>query len=382
MRKIYNMSILLLALAVMWVGCDDEEGSGLLPVGEVTLVVDGNNQIAPATVSFSASAENANTYIWDFGYSKDVDGDGEELSMGAQGQDVTMTFETPGTYTVMLKAYGKDEVTEVTTVSIYAASDLSYTFQELGNTLDEEQDLCNSQVTFDVDLSFDVDVVNGFLVEEYYLTKTWGEQEVIDTLTQEELAVTVDTYTALMQDFEEVPDYLSAGEEVKYYLSAKLLTDEETIIVMDSLIATAELTEVFGGPVLPEGEWLAENLSTSYSTTVYLVQTGANKYWISNFGMDWSNWTDYWYTTEVSIGCTSDVTLDAVGRDNPTDIEIPDGIYPEPRSGVRVMPYRTVSGSPVYDETNQKLIFSNVEVTDEWWAADNHTIDITFTYIK
>lgn len=382
MNMVKLAGVLLMVWCVLATACDEDNTTPA--VGEITVTLEGNNAMAPATVTFSAVADEAPVILWDFGYAQEVnDGDGP-VPIGAVGQEVTMTFEEPGTYTVTVTAMASDKAkakTTTVTVSVFSSDDLTYELVEDKNTLSQAHDLCTDEVTSTVNVALSANIENSFLLTEYYVTRTWHEQQVTDTVREDPFQWQATTYDDLMAGFTDVPTVLSNGEEVAITLSAMLHTDAATIVEIGSAIVDNSLTEIYNGPVLPEGKWLAKNITSGFTSDVYLVQTGTNTFWVSDFGLDWSNWDDYWYTTEFSVTCDGDVVLDGEGRDNPTDFEIPAEVDASARTyGIRVMPYRALSGTAVYDAVNKIISFTDVAVTDEWWGADNHTINLTFTF--
>jgi len=148
-------------------------------------------------------------------------------------------------------------------------------------------------------------------------------------------------------------------------------------------------------PDIPEGTWEAFNKETGFKKEVEIkymeLISGVWFYVITDFGIDWSRWNDFWYGTDFTLGCplAGDtrfvVNLAAWGIDLSTirlEMKNDKGI-PETRP-LRIMPWTYSDDSPdigYYDADNQQFIFKNVNVKDTWWNIDNKTIsEVTFTY--
>ncbi|MFA6128620.1 MAG: hypothetical protein WC699_15075 [Bacteroidales bacterium] len=148
-------------------------------------------------------------------------------------------------------------------------------------------------------------------------------------------------------------------------------------------------------PDIPDGVWEAFNKETGFKKEVEIkymeIFPSVWFYVITDFGIDWSRWNDFWYGTDFTLGCplAGDtrfvVKLAAWGIDLPTirlEMKNDKGI-PETRP-LRIMPWNYAADSPdvgYYDSENQQFIFKNVKLVDTWWNTDNKAIsEITFTF--
>lgn len=148
-------------------------------------------------------------------------------------------------------------------------------------------------------------------------------------------------------------------------------------------------------PEIPEGIWEAYNKETGFKKNVEIkymeIASSVWFYVITDFGIDWSRWNDFWYGTDFTLGCplAGDtrfvVNLAAWGIDLPTvrlEMDNDKGI-PETRP-LRIMPWTYAEDSPdtgYYDADNLQFIFKNVKVKDSWWNIDNKAIsEVTFTF--
>jgi len=105
MKSIIKTIIILSILAITLNSCDKKGDIVYGDIGEITVNITGDQSVVPMTLLFTASAENAEFFVWDFGYKKDLnDADQEELlqPMGNTGDEVELTFLHGGTYTVMI----------------------------------------------------------------------------------------------------------------------------------------------------------------------------------------------------------------------------------------------------------------------------------------
>lgn len=148
-------------------------------------------------------------------------------------------------------------------------------------------------------------------------------------------------------------------------------------------------------PAFPQGLWEAHNKQTGFKKYVEVkyieVMTDVWFWVITDFGIDWSNWNDYWYGTAFYLECpfAGDnrfvVRLSAWGIDLPHityEMKNDDGVL-ETRP-LRLMPWRyeDEANTGFYDAENKQFVFQNVGVIDTWWNADNHLIeDVTITYV-
>lgn len=148
-------------------------------------------------------------------------------------------------------------------------------------------------------------------------------------------------------------------------------------------------------PEFPLGVYEAHNKATGFKKDIEIryieVIPDVWFYVITDFGLDWSTWDDFWYGTNFSLACPKQgdtrfvVEFAAWGIDLSTiiiEMENDEGVM-ESRP-LRVMPWTYDAETPdigYYDDANKQFIFKNVQVKDTWWNIDNHFLEeITFTY--
>lgn len=201
----------------------------------------------------------------------------------------------------------------------------------------------------------------------------------------------------LFGDIDFSPDSMKTG----YYMQMTTMmyrTNGDSIV---SLTGNYTFTPSLSGfcevPTLPAGTWVAKNNTSSFTKEIVIESPSPHtaddegRYWLSDFGLDWSTWSDVWYTLEFKLECPR--------GDNDSQYHIvlmPNGIYDagvtqtgKDRDGttaektIRVMPYEYGADTEAYgyyDDEKKQIIFENVSVVDSWWNTDNHTVDLTFTY--
>ncbi len=148
-------------------------------------------------------------------------------------------------------------------------------------------------------------------------------------------------------------------------------------------------------PDIPEGTWEVHNKATGYKKDVEIkymeVSPGVWFFVITDFGIDWSTWNDFWYGTNFSLACPPAgdyrfaVKLAAWGIDLPSvRIEMENDFGVLETRPLRIMPWTYADDSPdigYFDADNQQFIFKNVKVRDTWWGIDNMSIEeVTYTF--
>ncbi len=402
MNSTIKIFTFLTLLAVTLGACKKEEPEIVYgDLGEMTVSVDGDQSVVPAILTFTASAENAEFYIWDFGYSKDLnesDDDDTELPMGNIGEEVELSFQHGGSYTVKVTAFNGNYDTKSKEIAI----DL-YSFEDdlAVNTTENidmniERDVCDPDNSLNFDLQFDVgddhSILDALYVERSYSSIILGDYSVTDTLTNTTADYSYTTQTGLLESFGVTAGTEINDEDVVNYRLFGTGNNGVTQL-LDEVSATAEVT-LLETVTLPMGSWEARNDDTGFTKTVYLYRpspfrsTDDGRYWISDFGLDWSSWHDYWYTTEFKLKCPQDgdpryiIDLIGDGLDTGESQTDTDHTGTEVTKDIRIMPY-IYSGDAVayYDPGTQVVTFVNVPLTDDWWGADNHTVNLTFTYL-
>lgn len=396
MKTLFKSIILLLVL-FLGVACEDEETNEFGAIGDIEIIVDGNLKSAPTTISFSAAAENAAFFIWDFDYSKKVYNE-DKLAMGAEGNEVELTIEEKGVYIAKVIAYNgnNDTKTETIEIKVFSAEEDIDIQTSSDINLDLERNLCTPDPNIQFDIRFEIldpnSIVDFAYVVRSYFSESIGEVEITDTLETNIQEYQFTGQTELLASFDVDKTLIDNGDVLAY--KVYVIADNGETYLLDELIETAsvELSE----PVLiPTGKWLASNNTTGFTKMVELKRPSPfyaeddGRYWISDFGLDWSNWYDYWYTVEFKLKCpegdNTDYIIDLFGNglDSSNEQTGINRFGEEETKAIRVMPY-IYSSSVVgyYNPETYTITFKDVPLTDAWWAADNHTVDLTFKYVQ
>ncbi len=401
MKSIIKIVLSIAIFSILITSCDEDEVKKFDPVGEIAIQMEGDLKVVPATVSFTVEAPNAAYYIWDFSYKKDLDAgdsDNTKLPMGAEGNEVELTFEHGGTYNVKVAAYNgnhEPKTKEINVVVYSVEDDLSISATKTME-LDLQRDVCNPDngLTFDVGYAINDDhsiILTAYVVREYN-SSIYGNFSVTDTIQNNSIQYNYATQAELLNSFEIQGTDMNDADEVKYTLY--VVANNEQTYKLDEAVGTVsvELQEPIS---LPLGNWEAKNESSGYTKTVELHRPSPfqsvddGRYWISDFGLDWSNWRDYWYTIEFKLKCPEGddpryiIDLWGSGYDTGQDWTDVDHTGSTVTKQVRVMPYVYTSAAVgYYDPATQVITFENVPLTDNWWNADRHTVNLTFTFIS
>lgn len=243
--------------------------------------------------------------------------------------------------------------------------------------------------------TFDQIVVRKSLYSESDVLMATQDIAVVTELPTS-LEVYYETAADLFDDFPFSPDSLKTS----YYFTLSTIMylpngDSITTTSGNYEVAT-NLTGFCPLPTLPVGIWTAKNNETSFSKDVIIrnpspyAEDDEGRYWLSDFGLDWSNWSDMWYTIEFTLECPRGdndnqyyINLVPGGSDPGTDLTSVDRTGVTVTKSVRIMPYQYDEDTEAYgyfDTETQQLVFSNVSVVDSWWNSDNHTVDLVFKY--
>lgn len=195
--------------------------------------------------------------------------------------------------------------------------------------------------------------------------------------------------------FEFNPDSIRPGYYFVFQPYMKLKTGEIIYTARGDYQVMPEYINFCDLPVIPNGVYEAHNKETGFKKDMVIeykeISPGVWMYIFTDFGLDWSNWGDFWYGTDFSLSCplAGDdryvVKLAAWGIDLSTiRLEMKDKNGEIKTKPLRIMPWTYADDSPdvgYYDAANKQFIFKNVSVKDTWWNIDNHLLtDITFTY--
>lgn len=217
------------------------------------------------------------------------------------------------------------------------------------------------------------------------------------TETPANVEVSFETISSLFENVPFPQDSLKPGYYFQINTIMFLENGDSVTATSGNYNVTLNLSGFCPLPVVRTGIWTARNNGTSFTKDVIIrnpspfVTDDEGRYWLSDFGLDWSTWNDVWYSLEFKLECPR--------GDNPNQYFInlmPEGNYDTgtaltstDRSGssasktVRVMPYQYKSDTEAYgyyDAETEQIVFKNVSVVDSWWNTDNHTVDLIYKY--
>lgn len=174
-------------------------------------------------------------------------------------------------------------------------------------------------------------------------------------------------------------------------------TDMMETVIMNDVFETTATFQIKILPVLQTGTtWIVTNNNTGFSKEVQLFSVQeefgiqSSEYFFTDFGIDWSWWNDFWYSTSFSFdfpevdGDPFVITLGGTSGDMNVfyDGVADDGVTVENRM-LRLMGYTYKDGSVKgqYDETTGDITFTGVNILDWWWETDSHD-NISMTFVK
>jgi hypothetical protein len=207
------------------------------------------------------------------------------------------------------------------------------------------------------------------------------------------------------------PDSIRTGFYFTFETIA-VLTSSDTLRTTGSFQVVPQYLNFCTLPVIPTGTYEAHNRITGFKKNVEVRQgvwiygwvwnetsqawemgwtLHPEYYMITDFGLDWCSWNDWWYGAVFTINCPKPgdsrfvIELPGDGFDTTEDATMIDRVTGEESTKtIRLMPYiyqPTTADVGYYDESTGTLIFRNVSVDDNWWHADKHVIsDVTFTF--
>lgn len=247
----------------------------------------------------------------------------------------------------------------------------------------------SGEVTAEVDISgkfyarpstdFDQIVVEKVLVDNNFneIERTIA---ISDLAVNDSIAFSITSMEELFEGFTTAPSSLMAGSKILFEQYG-VLPSGDIIQVNNDITFDPDYLGYCDLPALELGTWVATNTTSSFSKDVELLYDEVNEvYYFTDFGLDWSNWEDFWYGTMFTLICpTSDsdpvqVKLAGWGADTGVSYEMKaDDGTTESRT-LRLMPYTYQANSPTgyYDASTGEIIFNNSNFTDAWWGADVH----------
>jgi hypothetical protein len=236
--------------------------------------------------------------------------------------------------------------------------------------------------------------VTKILQNESYEEVASAEQAVFTDLS-DTLSVDILNMESLFEGINFSPDSIRSGYSFLFKTFLVLDSGDTITSSRGDYQVVPQYLNFCTLPEIPLGFYEAHNKATGYKKTVEIrYMELAPAYWIyviTDFGIDWSRWNDFWYGTNFTIGCplAGDdrfvVKLAAWGIDMPSiRLEMKNDLGELETRPLRIMPWTYADDSPdtgYYDATGQQLIFKNVKVRDTWWGVDNYSIqEVTFTY--
>jgi hypothetical protein len=219
--------------------------------------------------------------------------------------------------------------------------------------------------------------------------------EALFTDLSDTLRIDILSMDSLFKGLDFNPDSIRSGYSFLFKSFLVLNSGDTIVSSRGDYQVTPQYLNFCTLPEIPLGIWEVHNKATGYKKDVeikYMELAPAYfMYVITDFGIDWSRWNDFWYGTDFTIGCpvAGDdrfvVKLAAWGIDlSSIRLEMKnDKGEPETRP-LRIMPWTYADDSPdigYYDASGRQFVFKNVKVRDTWWGIDNSTIqEVTFTY--
>lgn len=269
-------------------------------------------------------------------------------------------------------------------------------------------DISTKELTYDstyVSVQYDIpELTSDFSVLELHKMIVDPDEIVVDDYilaSFEKAVLPVDT-TFSTSDIDELFEGLTFKKDSikpEYTIQFKALLKMNDGTELEYLYGTYDIVPVLNGfcplPNLSSGTWTAVNNNTMFTKSVTIMTPSPHqdfddgRYWLSDFGLDWSTWHDVWYSIEFKLDCPR-------GNDPRYVVKLmPGGVYDcgvdwtainhegvEVTKPMRVMPYAYEDSDIVgyYDPDTKKLTFEDVPLVDTWWNTDNHTVNLTFTY--
>lgn len=274
-------------------------------------------------------------------------------------------------------------------------------------------------VLYDVDLEMQI-VIGAYTdVQEILIVKKLMNPEnkvaaatvAFESSVADTLEFTISSGAELMHGLDFEPDSINTG----YYFSFEsfaVLSNNDTLRTANSYQVVPVYLNFCELPEIPTGVYEAHNRITGFKKSVELRKgvwiygwiwnaTSAawelgwtfheDYYMLTDFGLDWCNWNDWWYGVVFTINCPKPgdsrfvINLPGDGFDTTEDITMIDrATGSDNTKKLRLMPYIYQTTTPdigYYDASGNSLVFKNVSVDDNWWHSDKHTIqDVVFTF--
>ncbi len=275
-------------------------------------------------------------------------------------------------------------------------------------------------VLYDVTIDLQVAVVSYTDVSKILIIKNLydaGNNLVTSALAldsdliNDTISFSVTTSEELLDGLEFEPDSIRTGFYFTFE-SFAVLASNDTLRTPSAFQVVPAYMNFCTLPAIPDGIYEAHNQITGFKKDVEIHQGvwiygwlwnensqswelgwthHPEYYMITDFGLDWCNWNDWWYGVVFTINCPRPgdsrnvIELPGDGYDTTDEATMIDRVTGEATTKmIRLMPYiyqATTADVGYYDASAGILSFENVSVDDNWWHADKHTIvDVTFTY--
>lgn len=274
-------------------------------------------------------------------------------------------------------------------------------------------------VLYDVDVDLEIVIKAYTDIQKILVMKNLinSENETVasalafESSLDDTLKVSINSEEELMEGFIFEPDSIQTGYYFTFETFAVLLSNDtlQTATLYQLLPVYLNFCTL---PEIPAGVYEAHNRITGFKKNVELrkgvwiygwiwnVGSGAwelgwtyneDYYMLTDFGLDWGSWNDWWFGTVFTINCPKPgdtrfvINLPGDGFDTNEDITMIDRVTGENAvKKLRLMPYiyqSTTQDIGYFDASSNILIFKNVAVDDNWWHLDKHTIsDVSFTF--
>jgi hypothetical protein len=236
--------------------------------------------------------------------------------------------------------------------------------------------------------------ITKLLQDENNETVASADQALFTDLS-DTVRIDIESMDSLFRGLDFNPDSIRSGYSFLFKTFLELQSGDTIVSSRGDYQVVPQYLNFCTIPEIPLGIYEAHNKATGFKKDVevrYIELAPAYfMYVITDFGIDWSNWNDFWYGTDFTLGCplAGDdrfvVKLAAWGIDlSSIRIEMENDLGEPETRPLRIMPWTYADDSPdigYYDASAQQFIFKNVKVRDTWWNIDNRTIqEVTFTY--
>lgn len=192
----------------------------------------------------------------------------------------------------------------------------------------------------------------------------------------ESTSLSIDSGEALFEGLSFDQDQVEEGHYFRF-LPFGILPNGE----VEEFGNAVEIFPVYNEELSPQsletGVYTAVNTDTGFTKDVQILWDDTKQlYYITDFGLDWSKWDDFWYGVYFSLepgeSGVSNIGFPGEGEDTGTSLNMKADNGTRESRELRLMPYAYKEGSSTgtFDPETQKLIFENISVTETWWQED------------